>query len=200
MSSKVQVMNMAGAAIGSTTRITDPNDNRTLARNINAVWDLSRRAAIREGAWNFAVRRASPGALAAPPKHGYEYKYELPAECLRLLEIHDLVAYRDYQVEGREILCNVSGPLNIRFLADIAEPAEWDEAFAHAFALRIAWNIGTRIAGSSFDKQKVWQDYRDALGAAQTVDALESPHQIQEREESSWLEARHASSSWWPQA
>ncbi|OYX62737.1 MAG: hypothetical protein B7Y88_13875 [Sphingomonadales bacterium 32-64-17] len=194
MASEVAIYNMAAAAIGATTRITDPKDNRTIARNIRAVWDIQRQAAIREGSWNFAVQRQQLGATTSAPEHGYEYAFELPAACLRLIEVHDLIAYRDYQLEGRLVLTNVAGPLNIRFLADVKEPASWDTLFAEAFAYRIAWAIGTRIAGSSFDRDKVWRQYQDALKSAKRVDAQENPSI--KREESDWITARHASASW----
>lgn len=187
-------MNLAGAAIGATTRITDPSDNRTLARNIRAVWNVQRQAAIREGSWNFATRREQLGESVTAPEHGYDHQFPLPANCLRLIEVHDLIAYSDYQLESGLILTNVSGPLNIRYLADITEPASWDALFAEAFALRIAWAIGTRIAGSGFDKAKVWQNYQGCLSAARRIDAMENPPI--DREESDWISARHASSSW----
>lgn len=196
MASQVEVMNAAGAAIGATTRITDPDDNRTLARNIRAVWTIQRKAAIRHGAWNFAMKRAKLGATTGEPKHGYAYQYPLPTDCLRLIEVHDLIAYQDFQVEQRAILADVAGPLNVRYLADIEQPELWDALFAEAFAYRIAWAIGTRIAGSTFDKEKVWRQYSDCVAAAKGVDAIESPHQIGDREESDWITARSQSSGW----
>lgn len=197
MSSEVQVYNAAAAAIGSGTRVTSPDDDTTIARSIKGVWELNRRAAIREGSWNFATRRARLPAMVAKPEFGFEYQYQIPAGCLRLIEVRSgSWQVDDFQLEGGKILTDRGGPLDIRYLVDVAEPAEWDEGFAHAFALRIAFQIGTKIAGSSFDKQKVWQDYQDALAASKRVDAMENPPI--EREESDWVTARHASAFWNP--
>ena len=64
MPSYVQVANLAAASIGTETRLTDPSDNRTFARAVAAVWDMERRAALRDGGWNFAMRRRERNHLA----------------------------------------------------------------------------------------------------------------------------------------
>lgn len=194
MAGWVEIANMAGAHVGSETRITSPTDDRTLARTIRAVWDLQRRAAIRDGSWNFATHRANLPALADAPAHGYAYQYQLPADCLRVLQIADDMAYDNFRCEGGRLLCDVDGPLAIVCLIDKLVPEEWDALFAEAFALRIAWAIGTRIAGSAFDRDKVWRDYRAVTASAKQQDAMENPNI--EREESDWITARHRSAEW----
>ena len=189
MASEVEIFNLVGAAIGQGKRVTDPNEDSTLARSIKAVWNAQRRAAIREGSWNFASARHRLPALLAPPVFGFEFEFELPAKFLRLIEVLGYCE-ADYQIEGRSILANVRGPLDIRCLEDVEEPAMWDADFADAIALRIAWTIGTKIAGDAFDKEKVWQSYTSSLSAAKRVDAMENPPI--ERAESDWILARHS--------
>jgi len=193
MATEIQIYHAAAAAIGSGTRVTSPDDDTTMARSIKGVWDLERRAAIRDGAWNFATRRDALPALTETPAFEFEFAYRLPADCLRLIDVRG-VAREHYQLEAGRILCNSSGPLHIRCLVDVPEPAEWDDQFARAFALRIAMAIGTKIAGSSFDKSKVSALYQQALRDAQGVDALENPRI--EMEESDWIAARHVGVSW----
>lgn len=192
MASWVDIANMIGAHVGTETRVTSPTDNRTLARAIRAVWNLQRQAAIRDGSWNFSSRRARLAALAAAPAHGFAYQYQAPAGCLRLLEVNDDDADDRYQIEGGKILCDVTGPLDIRYAVDVEEPAEWDALFVEAFALRVAWAIGTKIAGSSFDTNKIWRSYQGVLPRAKRVDAGENPPL--EQDESEWILARHSGS------
>lgn len=194
MADWVAIANMVGAHVGSETRITSPTDNRTLARAIRAVWDLQRRAAIRDGSWNFAMVRKSLPALDGTPAYGYAYQYQLPTGCLRVIEIASDSAYDNYQLEAGKLLCNVEGPLDIRCLVDIEEPTLWDAVFTEAFALRVAWAIGNKIAGSAFDRDKVWRDYERSVAAAKRVDALENPPI--EREESDWVTARERPADW----
>lgn len=195
MADYVTIANMAAARIGTETRISSPDDDRFVARTIKAAWDIERQAAIRDGSWNFAVKREALSAVSDPGLvlYPWEYGFELPAGCLRLLEVLD--CHRDaHAMEGRLVLANTLGPLYVRYLEDVEEPALWDAAFAHAFALRLAWRCGRRIAGSAFDQDMVWAEYRKALADAKRVDATENPGMLQQ--DSSWIAARYARSAY----
>ena len=187
MPSYVAIANLAATTIGTAARLTSPGDDTTLGRAVASVWEIERQAALRDGAWNFAMKRAELAAVLPPPVHQFQSRFQLPADCIRLIEIYDLL--RDHwQVEGRAINADSTGPLKIRYLADIEEPALFDALFAKAFALRIACAIGNRIAGSSFKEELNWDKYRQALAEARRVDAMENPPI--EAAESSWIEAR----------
>lgn len=195
MANYVQIANLAGTLIGTEARVTDPDDNRLLPRTVKAVWDLQRRATIRDGEWNFASRRAQLPALAITVPYRFARAFELPADALRLLELID-DPRADYRLEGRQILTNRGAPLAVRYSVDVPEPESWDEAFAEAFAARIAWKIGKRIAGSAYDVTAGERNYRMAIADAKSVDARENPPL--EQEESGWVEARFAGSGFDP--
>lgn len=187
MSSYVAIANLAATTIGTAARLTTPGDDTTLGRAVASVWEIERQAALRDGAWNFAMKRASLAALAVPPVHGFAARFELPADCIRLIEVYELP--RDiWQVEGRAINADTTGPLKVRYLADITEPAAFDPLFVKAFALRIACAIGNRIAGSAFKEELNWEKYRAALAEARRVDAMENPPI--EAYETPWVTAR----------
>lgn len=187
MSSYVAIANLAAITIGTAARLTTPADNTVLGRAVASVWDIERQAALRDGAWNFAMKRAALPALAEPPVHQFTTRFQLPADCIRLIEIYDL--HRDeWQVEGRAINADMTGPLKIRYLADITEPSEFDPLFAKAFALRIACAIGNRIAGSAFKEELNREKYMMALAEARRVDAMENPPI--EQVDGSWIESR----------
>lgn len=187
MTSYAEVANRAAMAVGTAARLTLPTDDTVLGRAVAAVWDIERRAALRDGGWNFAMTRANLPQLAAAPVHGYDAQFKLPSDCLKLVEIAGSERLR-YQLEGRNILADTSGPLAIRYLADVTEPAKFDAAFVQAFALRIACAIGTKIAGSAFDRRGTWSEYLQALADAKGSDATENPPT--EEEESDWVLAR----------
>lgn len=187
MANAVQIINLAGALIGTETRVTDPDDDRVLPRKAKAVWDVQRRATIRDGEWNFACERAGLPALVGPVPHPFAWAYEMPAKALRLLELID-GSRDDYRLEKRKILSNRGAPLNVRYLIDVEDPANWDEAFADCFAARIAWTIGRSIAGSAYDVDAGERTYRRKLIDAKSVDARENPPL--EQEECGWVNAR----------
>jgi hypothetical protein len=189
-SSLIQVANLAGQRIGDQTRLTSLDENKNLARTLKEAWDIERRATLRDGSFNFSTTRGALAAGIDPSVTTYPYSgfFPLPTGALRLLELLDPIARGDYQMEGRNILCNVGGPLYARWITDIVEPAEWDDAFAEAFACRLAWKCGRKIAGSSFDTEAAAKEYQIAVNAASHVDAIENPPM--DEEESDWVLAR----------
>jgi hypothetical protein len=186
----VEIANQAAARIGTEARITSPDDDRVFARAVRAVWDLQRRATIRDGSFNFAMRRAELASEVLPDGVPYPWaaSFPLPSDCLRLIEVLNVASRDDYQLEGQAILADSAGPMIIRYCRDVAEPALWDELFAEAFACRLAWKLGRKIAGSNYSDDQGWAEYKLAIAATKRVDALENPPI--EQEESDWLLAR----------
>ena len=132
-------------------------------------------------------RELAAQALPSVP-YPWQASFPLPAECLRLIEVINMPRLDDYQLEGRAILANSAGPLYIRFIADVTEPALWDDLFVEAFACRLAFQIADRITGDRGRKSDAWGAYREALSQAKRVDARENPQIVQE--EPSWVTAR----------
>jgi len=194
MADYVTIANMAASLIGEDDQIVTPADDTHIGRTISAVWDLCRRAAIRDHSWNcFMARKGLAAEALDDVPYPWGYSFPLPSDCLRLIEVLNL---SDYQVEGRSILCNSAGPVYIRYLRDLKEPAEWDDLFAVAFSRRIAVQIGTRIAGSSYDRSAGWQLYQDGLSQAKRADARENP--AVEPAWTEWEMARFGGGDVWP--
>lgn len=187
MSSYAEIANLAAITIGTAARLTLPGEDTVLGRAVASVWDIERLAALREGSWNFAIKREQLAASDQAPKHQFSKQFQLPADCLRLIEVYRL-SPNFWQLEGRRILADHEGALDIRYLRDVTEPAEFDPQFAYCFALRIASSIGNRIAGSSFNEETVWRKYRQALSEAKRNDAIENPPI--EQHESEWITRR----------
>lgn len=190
MATIITIANAAATRMGSAARLTSLDDNRTVARTLKSVWDLERRAVLRDGAWNFASRRAELAAEADSDRviYPWAYAFPMPAESLRLIEVLDLADPTAWKYEGGVVLCNSAGPLRVRYAIDVPELAVWDDLAAEAFAMRLAWRCGHKIAGSAFDKEACWRDYREALGRAKTTDAMENPPIP--LDQGGWLEAR----------
>ena len=206
-SSDVEIANLAAVKIGAEARITSLDDDRKVARELKAVWAIERRATLRAGSFNFSTRRAELASAVLGPADSiapWAYAYPQPSLCQRLLSVLDSSsgyerADAGYQLEGgpdgTRILSNDAGPLLVKYIIDVPEPARWDDAFAEAFACRLAWRCGKRVAGSSFDVEAAWRDFRVALGDANRVDARENPPI--EQSDDSWIDARLSGGSTW---
>ncbi len=174
MADFVTIANLAASSLGEDDQIRSPDDDTHLSRSVQAVWDAERRAALRDHSWNFAMRRRALPAVLGEDPAPYGFAYRMPAESVRLIEV---LGFRrgDYQLEGPFILSDAAAPLRIRFLADVTEPAEWDDLFAKAFAMRVAWQIADRITGDPNRVNQAERKYWAALKEAKRVDARENP-------------------------
>lgn len=206
-SSDVEIANLAAVKIGAEARITSLDDDRKVARELKAVWAIERRATLRAGSFNFATRRAELASVvlaAGDSIAPWAYAFALPSLCLRHLAVLDTTTGYEkpaagYLLEGgpdgERILSNDAGPLLVKYIVDVPEPARWDDAFAEAFACRLALRVGKRVAGSSFDAEAALRDFRLAIGDANRVDARENPPI--EQSDDSWIDARLGGGDAW---
>lgn len=191
MVDRVSVSNLVLSKLGDEDQLTDPDDDRKPARAIKAVWDLVRDIVLRAHPWNFAIRQASLTASDPAPEFIYTHGFTLPSDFLRLdptqMEPYHI---RDaYQLEGGRLLANTPGPVQIRYVARIAEVGLWDPLFIEAFACRLAYQIADRITGDMARKAECWRAYQVSMSEAKGVDGRENPPEPPI--DSSWVTARY---------
>lgn len=197
--SDVAIANLALTKLGD-LRITALAENTKPAREVNAVYSMLRDKLQRRYVWNFCKTRASLAALTDAPEFGFDYQYQLPSDCLRVLQVGEffpapsLAEYinsssAEYAIERRRILSNDDGPLYLRYLARIDDPTQFDPTFDDAFAHLIAVNCADALAQASAAKmQLLMQGYKDAIREAITANAIENPPE--QLADDTWLLAR----------
>lgn len=191
MATETEIANLAAVRVGSESTITSIDQDRPAPRAFKQVWNIERRACLREASFNFSTRRFGLPRLSLSADDvifPYTAAFALPPDHLRLIEVLDSVARLDYQLEDDRILANVAAPLYVRCIVDVPEMAKWDDAAAAAFALRLAWRCGRKLSGSTFDQDACWKEYLKAINPAKHVDAQENPPL--EQEESDWVLSR----------
>lgn len=185
MASQVEIANRALTKIGE-LRILSLSDDVEAARVISSLWDVVRDAELRARNWNFSVSRTSLAALAAAPSWGFDYQYQLPTDCLRVLQVDEyfpgpsMSDYRNrseavWSIEGRKILTDLAAPLKIRYIARVEDTGSWDAAFNEVFACRLAVEICERITQSNTKRDLAWNEYNEAINFAVRADAIENP-------------------------
>lgn len=183
--SDVAIANLALTKLGE-QRITDLEDDTKPAREVNAVYTMLRDQLQRRYVWRFCVKRESLAALATTPEFRYSYEYQLPSDCLRVLQVgefypaidlSDLVAApnEEFQIEGRKILHDDAGPLYIRYLARIDDPAQFDVCFDEALAAFLAYNLAEALTQSNSKRELAAADFKRAIKDAVIANAIESP-------------------------
>lgn len=198
--SDIGIANRALQKLGSATTLTSFNDPNTAGRAMNVAYVPVRDAELRRRRWKFSITRASLAALSTPPLNGiYSAQFQLPANCLRVLEVGDYWPgadtsdYRnrsvaEFTIEGGLILTNIAAPLSLRYIQQITNPGLFDSAFAEAFAARLAWETCEAITQSSDKRKLAIQEYKQAIQEATQANALESAPEF--KADDSWMMAR----------
>jgi hypothetical protein len=198
--SDIQVANRALQKLGSNTILTSFNDNSAAGRAMSLAYVPVRDAELRRRRWKFSITRANLAALSTPPANGvYAAQFQLPANCLRVLEVGDYWPgadtsdYRnrtvaEWTIESGVILTNIAAPLSLRYIQQVTNPGMFDPAFAEAFAARLAWETCESITQSSDKRKLAENEYKRAILEATQANALETVSEF--KADDSWMMAR----------
>lgn len=188
MASLTAIFNRALTEI-SDDRVTAPDQDTEAATVLNANWEMVRDRVLRGHPWNCAKSRDQL-ASSATPAFGFTYQYNWPADCLRVLGL-DADTHGDavWQVEGRKILTDEAGPLNIHYIARIEDTEQFDAALVTALAVELAATVGKRLGASNakIEDLRKWSD--DLMRSARNSDAQEGTPEEPDTS-SPWLDAR----------
>lgn len=184
--SETSIANAALTLLGERL-ISSIDDNTKTAKLVNERYTPIREDLLRSHPWNFATQRVELGADATAPVWGFDFAYQMPSDLLRLLTVEN-PGKREYRVEGRRIVTDISAPLQIEYTASITDPQLMDVMFRQAFAGALAADIAESLTGTT-SKVDQMLAIRDAkIRMARYPDGQETtPRQIESCE---WLDAR----------
>ena len=182
VTSFVDICNRAITFLGS-ERITSLDDDTKEGRAWKAIHEQTRDNVLRAHPWSFAMKRAALAATTTAPAWEYATAYNWPADCLRIVEVDTT---EEWVVEGRQILTDVTGSLNILYVYQVTDPNEFDALFIEVYAARIAADIAYEITASVRVVETATTLYQQLLTQARNVDAKEA----QPQKVNDWLESR----------
>ena len=176
MATNVGIANLALQILAVSKKLEALDQDDANARDINSCFDEVRRALLRKFPWGFAKRRAILPALSDQTEWGTLNRFQLPVDYLRLLRPTDRQV--DWEIEGSSsgpvIVTSDDAPLDIRYIADVTDPAQFDSEFVFVLAARIAQQCAGPITGG--DKRKdADEEYATRLAEARQANAFERP-------------------------
>jgi hypothetical protein len=185
MASAIEIANRALTKLGE-TRILAFTDDTKQARDVNSLFAIVRDAELRSSRWRFALARAQLPALATAPAFGFARQFQLPNDCLKVLEVGtfypgvDTSDYiqtdnSEYAVEGNAVLTNLEAPLNLRYVKQVTDPTLFDSLFVEAFACRLAAELAETLTESGSKKEMAWREYDRAKSEAIRANSIERP-------------------------
>lgn len=171
--------NVANMALGilDEAPIDSLDQDIKAARLLNLHFDLTREAELSKYAWVFAILRASVvGADTGSGSCTLSYAYELPADCLRPLPLTDNGEPDGVPLSWRQeaglLYTNFSGPLTLRYVANLTDPNDWDALFTDVLCAALAVKLAhplTHKAGMIDVARNAYQTALDAAYASQAI-------------------------------
>ena len=186
MPSATDICNRALSRVGE-ARITSLTDDSKQARACSSAYAHIRDEVLRAHPWNAVITRAKLAALAEAPAFGYDAQYQLPADCLCVVEVYDTTL--PWVIEGRKLLSDEGSPVSMRYVRREEDPNQWDSLLQSTVAARLAMELCEELTQSNTKRQIATQEYQGLMSLARKADGQESsPMPF---EEDSWINARY---------
>lgn len=165
----VSICNLGLIALGQPA-ISALTDNRKAAIQCQARYDQIRREVLRAHPWSFARKRQQLAAASIAPAFGHRTAFTLPADFIRLVQVpQDETGGARWQIEGLQLLCNESAPLNLIYIYDCQDPSVFDPLFVAALGYAIAVELALPLTQDKALKAQMQQAMEGKLSAARLV-------------------------------
>ena len=171
MASFVEIASNALRLLGDDP-ITSFSDDSERARLVNAIYEEMRDEVTRAAVWNCCKSRQVLASLSETPAFGWAYYHQLPADCLRVVDVLSGDTRIDHTIEGRRLMTDASS-VNLIFLQRVTDPNEFDVLFISAYTARIAAELALPVSGSNTVATAMWTAYDKKITEARTIDSQE---------------------------
>ena len=172
--SVIEICNNALLDLGENV-IMSLGDDSKAAGLCNHRWPAVRDAVLRAHPWNCAMSQAELAAGTMAPLWKWEYKYTLPTDFLRIIQVvgQDGEEITDWEIQGGIILCDEEAPIFISYVRCEKDPKKYDALLAETLSARLAAALAYPLSGSTSLAQSHWQMYQEKLVESRGVDARE---------------------------
>lgn len=185
MASQAEIANVALTLLGS-DRIISLDDDIKPAREIKAMFNISRDALLAGYDWSFAKTRSNLSALTSTPANGFDYEFQIPSDCLRLVMVGehyvgmDLTDYRgspveEFTIEGRTILTNLAAPLPVIYIKRVTDTTQFQANFTKGFAAQLAMDVCEALTQSETKRARAERELSKEITLAIRANAIELP-------------------------
>ena len=177
MASVVNMCNSALNLLGAST-ISALTDDTKNARLCNQRYEPVRNRVFRSHAWNCLHKRVQLAQNSTAPVVEYSHAYALPADCLRVLKVHNgttdsIKSAIDYKLEGRNIVTD-EGTVFIIYIALDTDPNNYDTYLRESISHQLAADICYAITNNATLANQYMTRADERLREARFIDATEN--------------------------
>jgi hypothetical protein len=144
--------------------------------DLRAQWDAALDLALSDHPWNFAAawwRDQAALPAADNPSPEFDFAYNVPAECLRVIRLHGGATF---EVFDGKILTNHAGPLHVRGCRRVDETGKYSIWFAQCLAARLAELCIKSVSASEAVRSAISAMHEKALVSARSLDGREGAY------------------------
>lgn len=172
-SSKLLICSTASLLLGHNA-IAALDGSTKVASLADALFDITRDSVLRAHPWNCATKRASITADATAPTFDWTYRFALPADFMRMLQVGELGYEDDYVIETGWILANTT-PLLVRYIYQNTNVTTYDPLLVQALEYAMAAKMALPLTGNATIQANMEALYANALKQARAVDGQDNP-------------------------
>jgi hypothetical protein len=141
--SEVQICNLALLKFGDIT-ISSFEDGSEQANACKVLYPLMRDEMEALHDWNFVTARADiSSALATTPAFQFDFAYQLPVKCLRVIELYG--TDDEWVREGNNLLTNKEEEILIRYIKQVTTTGNFPPWFVNPLATRLSAELVAKI-------------------------------------------------------
>ena len=186
-SSAVALCNEALALVGAEAISALSDTESPTARLCNSLYEATRDELLVSHPWKFATKRVALAADPDPPEFGYDYRFPLPSDCLRVIGT-DLGTEALWTEENGYLLCNDSA-VSIKYISKITTVGTFSIPFCEAIVFKMASKLAYPLAQSTSLKDSLFKDYLVHMRDAKSMNAQAA--QGDSVEANDWLYSRY---------
>lgn len=186
---KVQICNSALLKLGSREIVNLDTDGSVEAVYCRNAYDRLRENLLRSHPWSFARRNATLSQLTGDSGDtALPNRFALPNDCLRIIRVTPETAR--FELNGKIIIAD-SATLQIKYIASVDDPAQFDALFSEVLILKLAAEIALSLTQSPELAGYHTNQFMLKFQEAKSVDSQENNCPVQTEPRSNWLEARY---------
>lgn len=193
--SQTSICNLALGHLGIPSIADIEQTESTEARLCRSFYPLSRDSLLREHEWNFAIKRAVLSQLVTGPTYGYDYAYQLPDDCLRVLAVNNTQPSdpsRRFAIEGETVVTNEE-TAQAAYLFRQEDTTRFDPIFIEALSYKLASMLAGPLTQDEAMKREMERNYALTVAKAKYIDGNEGRKMLPFRTRLSTLVAQRRS-------
>lgn len=185
MSSSTEICNSALIKLGQ-ERISSLSESNKRARLCNEQYSKLRDSRLQSHYWNFAMARAQLSLVSGSPEFGFDYRYQLPTDCLKAVHLNDKTAR--FKVEENAYVHTNLVEAELLYVKKVTDESKYSPMFRELLAYDIAIDLCTALTQKRTLKQDLIAERKEFLRDVRSADGQEGTND--QLMADTWLESR----------